>query len=108
MANRRTADGITELGISGEEKQRYGCIVVYTDGTMKHFRGRNYLQQAADFADQLEVGISVMSTPATIFRDMQGTRRPFTAKKRQLADILHLPETALLAQIKRNDLHDRI
>lgn len=104
---RRTGEGIVELIISGQEKQYYGCIVTFSDGSIKHFKGKGYLQQAADFADQLEVGISVISTPVTIFRDMQGTRKPFAAKRLQQRDIIHTPESAFMAQIKRADLlHD--
>lgn len=103
MSN-RSGQGIIPLVMAGHEKEKLGCIVVYTDGTIKHFCGKGYLQRAADFADQLEVGISVISTPSTIYRDMQGTRKPFMSKNRQLRDILHNPEPAILAQIKRADL----
>jgi len=104
MSKRRTAKGITELVMSGDEKKKYGCIVTFSDGTSKHFIGEKYLQQMADFADQLEVKVSTISTPATIFRDLQGTRKPFESKHRQLRDIIHTPESAMVAQIKRQDL----
>src|SRR5438128_6635753 len=102
--SKRTGTGIKELIMSGDEKKEYGCIVSFSDGTTKHFRGEKYLQQVADFADQFEVKIVTISNPSTIYRDMQGTRKPFETKRRQLRDIIHNPEPAMMAQIKRSDL----
>lgn len=100
----RAGNGIKPLIMSGDEKKEHGCIVVFSDGTIKHFCGEGYLQAIADFADQLEVKISVISTPSSIYRDMQGTRKAFTNAKESLRDITYFPEPALLAQIKRHDL----
>lgn len=106
--SKRTGQGINELIMSGDEKKKHGCIATFSDGTTKHFPGKNYLQQVADFADQLEVKVSVISTPVTIYRDMQGTRKSFELPREQMRDIIHTPESAMLAQIRRADLLDRI
>ena len=102
--SKRTGFGIKRLIMSGDERKRLGVIVQFENGISKQFTGGDTTRQAAAFADQYETKISVISSPDTIYRDMQGTRRPIVQTKRQIQDTMFLPELRTLSSIGRKDL----
>jgi hypothetical protein len=91
-----------------------GCIATFDrDGErwVRHFSQRGYVQAAADYADAHEAKIVTLSTPETIWRDLQGTRAPLfqrrgpqTGVEKQIVDRVDVPELSMLGKIGRRDL----
>lgn len=97
--------GVLRLQISGEERQDYGCIVNFSDGDCRWFPGRDGAREAAEYADRSDLKITTISTPETIYRDLQGprsTQDPGASWKKR--DAIYFPESNILGLIGRRDL----
>lgn len=102
------------LVMSGAERVVYGGIVTLVrDGEVDVHRwsGPGWLLALAAYCDAGGWKVRVISTPTTIYRDLQGTRanttppvRPIRGGETQPRDVVQTPERQLLARIKRIDL----
>lgn len=98
-----------ELGINAQDRAAYGVIVTAREQTsdqriVLHRSGRDGLQQVCDVLDAL-VGdwrVLTVSTPATIYRDLQGTRA------REWGAETQTPEPSVLGKVGRLDLLDPV
>lgn len=96
-----------------------GCIATLTDGTAivtRHFvgSGADATRAVAAFCDERGLRVQTLSTPMSVYRDLQGHREavaglgprlnsaPATRSDRVLA-----PEPVMLGRIGRLDLLDR-
>lgn len=95
------------LSLGGWQRSAFGCIVTAheqetgrTDTLHEKGLPLSALRSICDRLDLREGSwrIVSVSTPETIFRDLQGTRR------HEGRDLLQLPEQAMLARIGRRDL----
>ncbi len=96
-----------QLVMSGDKRSEYGCIVTAreqeTDARIVlHRTGYNVIAQICDELDALEGDWRVLSysTPATVYRDLQGTRQ------HEWKDTMQYPEEHVLGRIGRLDLLD--
>lgn len=95
-------------------RDQEGCIATFDrDGERwpKSFTQRGYVQAAADYADAHGAKIVTLSTPETIWRDLQGTRAPLTMRRglqtgiaKPIVDRVDVPELSMLGKIGRRDL----
>lgn len=96
-----------ELGISALDRRAAGGVVtlreVASGATLvRHVKGRAWATGIAELADSLpgDWRVVSISTPATVYRDLQGTRKhPWT-------DSVQFPEAGILGKIDRLDLLD--
>lgn len=75
MGNR--AKGIKDIPMSGEERGKAGVIASLTRGDEErsvHFPGAGAISRIADYCDKHDWKIRCLSTPQTVYRDLQGTR----------------------------------
>lgn len=107
-----------ELRINQERRFETGCIATLTrrgETTALHFTGNGLeaTRAVADYCDAHGWRILALSTPATIFRDLQGSREmtkraPGSGTSWFYADPpaneLALPEETMLSRIGRLDL----
>jgi hypothetical protein len=88
--------------------ERFSQLVFSTQGYARVMEkvGAPFIEQAAARADELGARIVSISTPATIWRDLQGTRaqQKQTGPQTQASDDIQLPERTLLGRIGRLDL----
>lgn len=104
------------LETSGQERQRDGAIVSLREqdtGRLDtvHVTGktRDALEQLCDMIDQRDGDwkIVAISTPASIFRDLQGVRGQYqraSSKRRSTLDDPRTAEWSMLSQVGRLDL----
>jgi hypothetical protein len=104
------------LSLPPNERFAAGCIATLTDGERtfsQHFTGEGSeaVQAVAAFCDRHGVRVLCLSTPATIYRDLQGHRREELPRKQRRVtaigtrpETLRLPEPAMLSRIGRRDL----
>ena len=91
-----------------------GLIATTSDGASRHFvgNGREATRALADYCDRHGLRVVCISTPGTIYRDLQGTRRTTetTQRRHRVTAEAHtlerfaLPEQSYLAAIGRLDL----
>lgn len=99
----------TELTISGQDRSAFGGIVTIREQTtdrreVLHCEGKGWLERIVEDIDALEGDwrIVTISTPTTIYRDLQGTRaHPWTSSSQ-------LPEPFMLGPLDRLDLLDPV
>lgn len=95
--------------VNNERRFETGCIATLSDGISRHFVGfgADATRAVADYCDRHDLRVAVLSTPGTIYRDLQGARSvaaPHEAVRRGRQAFLRLPEQAMLAAIGRQDL----
>lgn len=90
-----------------------GCVATLTDGVSRHFTGEgaDSTRAVADYCDKHGLRVVCLSTPATVYRDLQGGRWNDNAPERARVtssarphEGLALPEPRMLAAIGRTDL----
>ena len=81
-----------------------GLVADFSDGSARWFPGPDCLRDCASWADDHGLRITVISTPATIYRDLQGSRAD--AAERNGSQVVYVPELRMLAAIGRTDLYD--
>ncbi len=110
---RSKAEGVELLHLSQWERESYGCIVDFSDGTARWFPGIDCLKDATAYADRHELKVRTVSTPTTIFRDLQGTRAKEGSdtledgqqrRPRLTGGVVVFPEQNMLGRLKRQDL----
>lgn len=107
MANqRRLTSAARTWSLGGWTRDVLGCIATYSDGDVRHFTGKGYVRAAADHADEHGTLIVSLSTPETIYRDLQGTRAHIEPRydTHQPPDAIAIPEAAMLGRIGRREL----
>jgi len=99
----------TRLGMSGTALEEYGVIVtareqMTDERIVLHRPGAGALKLICEGLDGLDGDWRVLtiSTPRTIYRDLQGTRA------RELVDETQMPELRMLGQVGRLDMLDPI
>ncbi len=114
-ATRAEAGCIVTFDRDGERWSRHFYEVVHTKGPrynrVSTRSGGMYVDQAIEYADQHDAKIVCISTPATILRDLSGTRAALksivgfkTGRETQPPDAVQIPEYFLLGRRKRLDL----
>lgn len=103
MANARASGGFS---LGSHTQNALGCIATYDNGDVRHFHQRDYVRAAAEHADAHSTLIVSLSTPLTIFRDLQGTRGQLEPRHNttQPPDRIAVPEVSMLGKIGRRDL----
>lgn len=98
------------------EREKYGVIATLEDGDGRRFAeqfvGRNATAVVVVLCRAKGWRIVSLSTPETIYRDLQGTREPLNRDERgsrakgyaSLPDRVNRPEVAMLAKLKAGDL----
>lgn len=110
MKKKAGARGILLMDLSQSERERYGCIVDFSDGRARWFPGTSGLREATEYADANGLRIKTVSTPSTIFRDLQGTRAKDAHGERGrqgsrlVAGVVVFPEQHMLGLLGRQDL----
>ncbi len=112
MANK--AHGIKLLSISGGDLAGLGCNATLDRGGEResfHFPGPDAPQKLAAFCDRFGYRVVTISTPRTIYRDLQGTREQLSDRGRysllqnaQRTNQVDRPEAKYLSRIGRKDL----
>ena len=102
------------LSLGGWTRDIQGCIATFDrDGERwsRQFATRGFIQAAAEYADSEGAKVVTISTPETIWRDLQGTRAsltmrlgPQTGIEKPLDARIDIPERTLLGKIGRRDL----
>lgn len=95
--------------VNTERRFETGCIAALSDGVSRHFvgAGKDATRAAADYCDAHGLKVVCLSTPGTIYRDLQGSRdiaAPHQADRRGRQAFLRLPEQGMLNAIGRQDL----
>lgn len=100
-----------------DERRLYGGIAVLMRGgedDVRHWPGADWLQAVCAYCDRGGWRVRCLSTPTTIYRDLQGHRIPAEATNRRHPgssgtpdDRLALPELILLGRLGRLDLLER-
>lgn len=110
------SEKLPEIRVNQERRFETGCIATLTDGERvftQHFTGNGAeaTQAVADFCDAHGFRIVTLSTPTSIYRDLQGTRAPLTVRtgrvtgeEKPLNDRVDVPELNMLGKIGRRDL----
>jgi len=73
----RHADGVTYLPVNGESRSRDGVIATLVRGAeveSRHFPGPAASESLAAYCDKHGWRVRTISTPQSIYRDLQGTR----------------------------------
>jgi hypothetical protein len=110
----RTRRTIRSIRVSPTERHETGVIATLPDGKRsfaEHFVGVNTIatRAIADHCDTFGLKIVCLSTPETIYRDLQGDRHHDTDQvragdHRAPRDGVTTPETIMLGRIGRLDL----
>jgi hypothetical protein len=104
---------IPNLQVTPNQRFETGCIATLTDGTTQHFTGagKAATRAVAAYCDEHGCKVVCLSTPSTIYRDLQGTRMMTHDRNSDSLfyapppdDNLGLPEPFMLALIGRGDL----
>lgn len=95
--------------VNTERRFETGCIATLSDGISRHFvgSGADATRAVADYCDEHGLKLLCISTPGTIWRDLQGSREvaaPREADRRSRQAFLRLPESAMLNAIGRQDI----
>lgn len=95
--------------VNTERRFETGCIATLTDGISRHFvgSGADATRAVADYCDQHGLQVVCLSTPGSIYRDLQGSRNIAAereADRRGRQAFLRLPEQGMLNAIGRPDL----
>lgn len=104
---------------SGKTRAEDGLLVTFTDGERQRVVARSGARVTRCLAEAIAIAerwpgewqVAVISSPTTIYRDLQGTRRRPTltgivdhARRRRVAHEDFRPERQMLARIGRLDL----
>jgi hypothetical protein len=96
------------FGVTPGQRFATGCIVTYTDGTVRHFTGSGHAstRAAAEYADLHDLHVRTISTPQTVYRDLHGSREQMVtdSDKTHRSVNLNLPEVNMFGAIGRKDL----
>lgn len=101
--------------LSPSERADYGVIATLDDGSVIVRKGTptDALLAVADYCDVHGFKIRTLSSPETIYRDLQGTRDglsdterggPLNPHNTHRSQLLALPEFNMVARIGRSDL----
>ena len=112
MSKRRT---IKAWSLGSHSRNVEGCIATFDRDGWRWSRQfgaeAGYVQAVADYADEQGAKVVSLSTPETIWRDLQGTRAELTPivqrvtrVESQPEDIVRTPEVSMLGRIGRLDL----
>jgi len=86
----------------------YGRIISFSDGVSMHFSGTRALQDAIDYADEHGLKVCVVSDPASIKRDLEGSREreraEYGARNVRSDPVFDSPERRQLRAVGRLDL----
>lgn len=106
-------EGIKDLSISPDDRHDTGLIATLDDGTARHFvgAGTEATRALADHCDKHDAKVVCISTPRSIYRDLQGGRgaldgrdQPVTPGKGHVPRTSATTERITLSKIGRQDL----
>lgn len=96
------------MQLSPDEREKYGVIVDFSNGQARWFPGSDGVKKATEYADREELKIRTISSPRTIYRDLQGRRDSRRTKDgSDTGEVgVYLPEVRFLGLLHRADLLD--
>lgn len=100
----RAAQGIRLIRLSQAQREEHGCIVTFSNDEARWFTGAEALADAVAYADRRGLRIRTISTPETIYRDLQGSRAAQGGKR---GGAVYFPEENMLGHARRSDLDER-